>query len=344
VRVSFIEPPRDRQTGGLGAAIAGLRAALEACGVVVLGDSPVDLRAADIVHFHGLWEFRYRALARRSLRHRIPYVISPHGMLEPWALRHKRWKKLPYFVFWERGMLTRAGSLVATSVTEARSLKEALPGSSVSVLPLGLTGRARPAYDAARRERGWGQDERVLLFLSRIHPKKGLDLLLQALRGWRQGRLVIVGGGDSQYVSHLRAYCEVNAHDLPRVDWVGELWGEARWSYLQGADLFCLPSHSENFGLAVLEACQVGTPVLTTTMTPWPEVMAAMAPVVAKNSFACEPSVVEVRRALNRYSSTPRPSAGERSAVADWAWDTFDWRVLGPRYLDFYVGLKRLGA
>jgi glycosyltransferase involved in cell wall biosynthesis len=96
-----------------------------------------------------------------------------------------------------------------------------------------------------------------------LHPKKGLDLLLRALAVTElpeMSRLVIVGGGDPYYVSKLRSLAASLADRLPKIDWVGEVWGAARWPYFQGANLFCLPTHSENFGLAVLEACQVGTP------------------------------------------------------------------------------------
>src|SRR4029434_11266956 len=100
------------------------------------------------------------------------------------------------------------------------------------------------------------------------------DLLLDALATTElppETRLVIVGGGEPAYVHSLRSAANSLATRLPRIDWIGEIWGDARWPYLQGADLFCLPSHSENFGLTLLEACQVGTPVLTTTATPWGE-------------------------------------------------------------------------
>jgi glycosyltransferase involved in cell wall biosynthesis len=114
---------------------------------------------------------------------------------------------------------------------------------------------------------------------------------------------------------------------------MGEVLGEARWPYLQGADLFCLPSHSENFGLAVLEACQVGTPVLTTTETPWAE------PLTGRPGFICQPTVESIRLALDRFWSTPLASPDERAALSDWAWTTFNWKTLAPRYVDFYATL-----
>jgi glycosyltransferase involved in cell wall biosynthesis len=336
VKICFVELSAEKQIGGLSAAISSLRRALEDQNFSVV-DQNEFLRApekVDLVHFHGLWDLRHSGLSQSCRQRNIPYIVSPHGMLEPWAWRHKRWKKLPYFYLRERGHLAGAKALLATGADEARRLHEFFSRRKTVALPLGLTGDARPDYPAAREKFGWRDDERVLLFLSRIHPKKGLDLLLRALCGIREARLVIVGGGDAKYVSELRDFCKKNAADLPRVDWIGEIWGEARWPYFQGVDLFCLPSHSENFGIAVLEACQVGTPALTTTATPWAEELRD------DRGFICEPETRSIRRALDRFFLKPVVSIEERQKLSDWAWAKFHWSVLAPRYVEFYEKLS----
>jgi glycosyltransferase involved in cell wall biosynthesis len=334
MRVCFVEPHRTRQGGGLGRAIRCLREAMSAEGVSLLDETALDGGAVpDLVHFHGLWEPRHWILARRCHKRRLGYLVSPHGMLEPWAWRAKRWKKRPYFHLFERGRLVDARALLATADEEAEHLRRLVPSAPVFTLPLGLTGDARPAYQEARRRLGWDPEERVLVFLSRIHPKKGLDILIQALEGHAQGRLVIVGGGSEDYVAHLRELCRSRRAALPRVDWMGEVLGDERWAYLQGADLFCLPSHSENFALAVLEACQVGTPVLTTTETPWARMLAG------RPAFICDPSVESVRQALGRFWAAPVATMADRSGLAAWAWQTFSWKILGPRYAGLYSSL-----
>jgi len=338
VKVCFVELSAEKQVGGLEAAIVKLRETLPRANVAVVSEqefaNPRDDKV-DVVHFHGLWLPRHSALSRICRARRMPYVVSPHGMLEPWAWRHKRWKKLPYFFLRERAHLAGASALLATGNGEARRLREFFPHTNVHVLPLGLTGDAKPDYERARRKLGWPAGERVLLFLSRIHEKKGLDLLLRALHGFRDARLVIVGGGEPGYVQTLRDYCEKNAAELPRVEWIGEIWGDARWAYFQGADLFCLPSHSENFGLAVLEACQVGTPALTTTTTPWAEALGNA------RGFICEPKVESIRSALDRFFSTPVADARQRDELSDWAWSNYDWGALAIRYVRFYESLVR---
>ena len=196
-----------------------------------------------------------------------------------------------------------------------------------------MTGAAKPDYQRARGQLGWADDERVLLFLSRIHVKKGLDLLLWALASMKlsaPARLVIVGEGEASYVAQLRRFAVENARALPRIDWVGAVWGEERWKYFQGADLFCLPTHSENFGLAVLEACQVGTPALTTIETPWAEELGG------GRGFICAPHTDDVRRELARFFSAERGTPEARAALAEWAGAHFHWDALAERYAGFY--------
>src|SRR5207249_723545 len=275
VTIYFYEPPAEKQIGGLAAAIQNLRATLEKAGVAVVSNAGLPAAGGDaVVHFHALWNPAHAKLSKQCAARGLSFIVSPHGMLEPWAWRHKWWKKWPYFLLVERRHLARATCLLATSENEAEQLRRFYPKKKISVVPLGLTGTAKPDYNKARGQLGWKDDECVLLFLSRIHPKKGLDILLHALFSLGMDlppktRLAIVGGGDPAYVKTLQNYCANSAAALPQIDWIGEVWGEERWKFFQGADLFCLPTHSENFGLAILESCQVGTPALTTRATPW---------------------------------------------------------------------------
>ena len=335
MKVVFFTPAAEQRIGGLDAAIHGLRGALERRGIAVSDELPADARGC-VAHFHGLWQPRHARLARECRAREIPFVISPHGMLEPWAWRHKRWKKWPYFHLVEKRHLTRASAVLATAAQEAGRLRGMLPGQRIETLPLGLTGGAKPDYQRARGHLGWAEEERVLLFLSRIHVKKGLDLLLQALASMELSgpvRLVIVGAGEPGYVAQLQRFAEENARVLPRIDWVGPVWGEERWPYFQGADLFCLPTHSENFGLAVLEACQVGTPALTTIETPW------AAELAGGRGFICTPRMEDVRRELARFFAHDRRTPEARAALAEWAWTHFHWDALAERYVAFYRSL-----
>ncbi len=332
----FHEPPPAQKAGGIDAAIISLRTALEKLGVRV-EMNPASADGATCAHFHGLWQRRYPALAREYHRRGIPYVVSPHGMLEAWAWKHRWWKKFPYWHLIEKRWIQRAAGLLATAEPEAERLRQFLPRTRIEVLPLGLTGNGRPNYTAARTHLGWPENETVLLFLARLHEKKGLDLLLAALAALHgrypsTTRLEIVGPEEQpEHVARCREFIRANAARLPRTEWRGPLWSDERWPYLQGADLFCLPSHSENFGLAVLEALQVGTPALTTTETPWAQSLQG-------RGYIGAPTVDGITQALGRYFE--KPTHPPRETLSTWAWETFAWDALAPRYQAFYAGTR----
>ncbi len=330
MKIAFFQPPAAQSAGGIAAAIHPLETNLQDLGHKVvhsLEDQP------DLVHFHGLWQPAHLSLARTCRARGLPYLVSPHGMLEPWAFRSKRWKKYPYFFLGERPYLKRAAALLGTSPLEADHLREMVPGVRVVSLPLGLTDSARPDYLTARSALNWKPAEKILLYLSRVDRKKGLDILLQALAETSppSARLVIVGGGHPAYLRHCHRLATQHAPTLPPIDWMGEVWGAGRWPFLQGADLFCLPTHSENFGLAVLEALQVGTPVLTTRHTPWPGFMEHQ-----EGGYFCDSERESVRAALRQFGESPAWPESKRAPLAAWARGAFDWSALIPKYEALY--------
>lgn len=336
-RVLFFEPPLNRQTGGLQAALESLRTALPAAGIepVVSSSIPEKLDPRVIAHFQGLWQPSHAGLAAKCRARGIPYLVSTHGMLEPWAWHHKRWKKRPYFYLIERRYLARARCLLATAEAEARNLAVFFPNTDIQFIPLGMTGDARPDYSTARLHFGWRDDEWILLFLSRIHEKKGLELLLDALADSESARpsslrLVIVGGGAPRYVNRLKAQCAAKQARLPRIEWHGERWGKEKWKYFQGADLFCLPSHSENFGLAVLDACQVGTPPVTTTATPWSSML------TEGRGYIAAPDAQSVEGALRKAFQDGKADIARRESIARWAHTNFSWDRLAVSYSALY--------
>jgi glycosyltransferase involved in cell wall biosynthesis len=333
--IYFYEPPPVQRVGGLDAAIASLERYLISQEVGVVRGHDAFASKTNVVHFHGLWQPAFLGVSRRCRAAGIPYIVSPHGMLEPWAWNQKRWKKWPYFFLFERGHLRRASSLLATSELEAGNLHRFFPRVPCAAIPLGLPEERHPDYERARKRLGWRSEEKILVFLSRIHPKKGLELLLQALAGIQRGslraaRLVIIGEGEPAYVNALRDRIAASNGVLPRVDWLGPVWSEEKWLYLQGADLFCLPSFSENFGLAVLESLQVGTRVLTTNSGPW-EFLRGW-----KAGFVVEPTALAVQDGLKEFLVSPDWPEAKRARLAAQARERFGWEKLGPEYLKLY--------
>ena len=340
MKVEFHQPAGSKSQGGLEGAVSLLKLGLEAAGVeVVDGSSAAGDESADLVHFHGLWQPGWRKRAARCRRAKQPYVISPHGMLEPWALKHKAWKKWPYYHLFEKSLLSGANCLFATGRMEAEHIAKLLPKSRICCIPLGLSSKRTESYLQSRKRLGYSRG-RVLLFLSRIHPKKGLDMLLSALSGiedprMKGCRLVVVGGGDAAYLKKLKLFCSANEGRLPDITWKGEIWGEDKWDYMSGADLFCLPSHSENFGMAVLESLQVGTPVLTTNQTPWAEYEGR------EGCYICAPETVSIREGLLKWLNAGEWTDAQRNELAFDTRSKFDWSYLIPQYLAVYESIVK---
>ena len=339
MKVGFYIPPAHQRIGGLDQAILSLQQHLD-CSVEL---EPANPSSCDIIHFHGLWQPRFRKLALRCESESLPYVVSPHGMLEPWAWRHKWWKKLPYYFLFESRFLNGASGILATSELEKKNLERfgALP--AIEVIPLSTTTEHGPEYLAARRKLGWKEDEFVLLFLSRLHQKKGLHLLFLALRKLSLTkpppvRVAVVGDGSQLYKQKLTRFIRLNRNRLPNIEFFGPVWGPEKWLFLQGADLFCLPSFSENFGLVILEACQVGTPVLTTVDTPWQTLLRDQGfPVV-------RPSVEAILGGLTYFLERGKTTPAERQALAQQVCRRFAPRLVSDQYLNYYQAITRIAS
>ncbi len=345
MKIHFHEPPSTQKAGGLDQAICSLREYLIVQGseVEINPQGNAQSKRPAIVHFHGLWQPQFLKVSKACQRSNIPYVVSPHGMLEPWAWQHKSWKKRPYYYLFERRHLRNASSVLATSGQEAENLSRFVSPSKIATIPLGLAGEHRPEFAAARQKLGWDPDELILLYLSRLHAKKGLHLLIQALGGIanslpEQWRLIIVGEGEAKYVSECRKSATALEHVSRHTEWRGAVWGELKWTFLQGADLFCLPSFSENFGLAILEAIQVGTRVLTTPYTPWgflPDWQAAV---------LVEPEIKSIQAGLLAFLKSRQWSQPDRENLAGRIRARFGWETVGPQYVELYQRLASSSA
>jgi glycosyltransferase involved in cell wall biosynthesis len=337
LNIHFHRPPEALRIGGLDLAIHEMAGSLRTQGANVLfidetASSNQTASGRTIGWFHGLWQPSYRRWAHFYSKSKIPYAVSPHGMLEPWAMKNKAWKKIPYFILMEKGWLSSASIIFSTGSLESQSIRRWLPGQRIEEIALGLAADKAPDYQKARNQLQWADHDVVLLYLSRIHPKKGLLELIRALTHLTEQqracvRLVIVGDGPKPYTTRIRSFIDRNKSQLPRIDQVGPVWGEEKWAYLQGADLFCLPTYSENFGLAVLEALRVGTPVFTTDQTPWGGFS-------ERNGFyITSPGQMAITRgvcqAIKEYQWGPEA----RAELSDWSGKAFNWDIIGSQYI-----------
>lgn len=185
-------------------------------------------------------------------------------MLEPWALEYRRWKKLPVWWLWQRSAIEDAAVLHCTSEAEAQSLRRLGLGNPVAVVPNGVD---VPALQHGNcRSDGY----RSVGCIARLHPIKGLPLLLEAWASLRPAgwRLRIAGPDKCGHEEELRAQAQTLGI-ADSVEFRGPVYGQDKWEFLRSAGLFVLPSYSENFGVAVAEALACGVPVITTKGTPW---------------------------------------------------------------------------
>ena len=218
-----------------------------------------------LLHDNGVWLPTNHAVAATARYFRLPFIVSPRGMLEPWSLGYRAVKKRVAWLLYQRRDLAAATVLHATSEMEAENLRALGLRQPIAVIPNGVE---LPV--SVRRESSGG--ERTALFLSRIHPKKGLLNLVTAWAavrppGWR---VVIAGSDELGHTAEVEA--AARAAGLEKIfSFIGLAVGERKRQLFATADLFVLPSYSENFGIVVAEALAAGTPVITTTATPWEE-------------------------------------------------------------------------
>lgn len=292
---------------------------------------------ARLVHVHGLWMPACFLAGRTARRAGLPLVVSPRGMLEPWAWQHHAWKKRPVWWLWEQWNLRQAAVLHATAAEEAQNLRRLGLRNPIAVIPNGIEMPARTEGVPARPADG----TRTILFLSRIHPKKGILHLVSAWRrvrrpGWR----IVVAGPDTD--GHLAEIRRAAAESGVAEDFVfpGAVYGEQKWDLYRRADLFVLPTYSENFGVVVAEALAMGVPVITTTGTPWRALQEQRCG--WWTDVGAEPLAAALAEALP-LSDAQRREMGQRGAAfvrAEFSWDrigrdmaaVYDWILgKGPR-------------
>lgn len=248
----------------------------------------------DIVHVNCCWMPACAAVQRIAQNRGYKVVLTPHGMLEPWIIKRHYWtRKVPALWLYQKAAVQRADCVQATAESERDNLLKLGYNSNIKVVRLGIDA------ESIEMKRSW-KKSRQILFLSRVHVKKGINFLVEAadvLRNELQGyKILVAGEGDADYVEAMkRMICDRGLQDI--VQLIGGVYGDEKWRLFQTSDFFVLPTHSENFGLAIAESLASGTPVITTVGTPWSDLNSSEAG--AWIEIGTEPLVETLRRFLS---------------------------------------------
>ena len=297
------------------------------------------LASCDVLHLHGAWEPANRQFARLSRRIKIPYVVTVHGMLDDWSMAQRPLKKKLYLALGGLRFFERAAAVQCTARAELEQAAKHLGKSRGVVIPClvdlspfdALPGPV-PAHAAFPDS---STDLPKVLLLSRLHPKKGIEVLIGAAallrRRGRPVRVLVAGRGDASYEAELRALVRQQGLE-DDVKFLGLVRGVEKVSLYQAADVFALPTSQENFGLVLPEAMACRTPVVTTRgVDIWQEIQAAGATIADATPAAFADAIAKLLDDPAR-----RAQVGERGRR--WVYETLGPDSLLPRYEAFYAG------
>lgn len=290
---------------------------------------------SDVVHDHGLWLLPNMQAGWAAATAGKAFVVSPRGMLSPAALAFSSVKKRVFWNLLQGPVIRLAACIHATSAQEYEELRAFGLRHPIAIVPNGIDlpeevrGPVPDARECAARER-------IVLSLGRLHPKKGLETLLQAwakvepvFRAWR---LSLIGPGDERYIGELRALSRTLG--LGRVSFGRPVYGAAKWDAYRAADVFVLPSLNENFGLTVAEALAAGTPVIATMGTPWRRVEREGC------GWWVEPAPAALAATLASVMAVPRAALREMGMKGRaWMARDFSWSRVACDMGDLYAWL-----
>lgn len=283
--------------------------------------------ADTILHVHNSWMPIVLATAGVKRKTGCRLVVSPRGSMSDWALCKSKWKKRIVWLVGMRKVWTRADAFVATSEKEKLEISQRQKRMGiqrpVKVVRLGCeSGQIRPRRNPEGRELH-------ILYLGRVEPVKGLDRLLNQLNGIKNAQLRIAGPNIGGYAEILRgrdAPAPTEPHAL-KVEFLGEIHGEAKESAFDWADVLVLPSYSENFGSVVVEALSRGVPVIASKGTPWQEV----------EEIGCGWWTDDFRAAIETARSANLLEMGGRGV--EWVKTYFTWDASARCLSEFYRGV-----
>jgi glycosyltransferase involved in cell wall biosynthesis len=307
-------------------------------GTILVGGPAVSalkeaLAGAQVIHLHGIWDPMIWLASQTAARLRIPYLVAPHGMLDPWSLAQKRWKKwLALKLGWKR-ILDRAAAIHCLNQDEEHLLANLRLVAPTAIIPNGVfleeSDRTPATIEAATKL----PKQPYVLFLSRLHYKKGLDILADAVPimcAKNPDLHLVVAGPDGGAESGFKNQV-MQTGFADRVHVIGALHGPAKWAALRGATCFCLPSRQEGFSMAILEALASRVPVVISDACHFPEIAEVGAGVIVPLA-AHEVAAAILRLAGDADLRIQMGLAGRRMVE-----ERFTWRRVAEKAISVYT-------
>ena len=291
----------------------------------------------DIQHVHGIWMYHSRINRIIARRNNVPYIVSPHGMLDPWAVQNSRWKKKVVGWLYENRHLRDADCIHALCESEANSIRAYGLKNPICVIPNAVDipklDQIHSASDAGLSGKE-AKSKKQLLFIGRIHPKKGLVNLINAFAKIelpvRADWELIIAGWDQNHQKELETLAA--QHGIgDSVHFPGPQYGNDKEKLLRSCDAFVLPSFSEGLPMSVLEAWSYARPTLITTACNLPEGKQTDA------TIQCEPNELDIRHGLRKLfimNAEERQQLGQRARKL--TTNRFTWPIVTSQMIDVY--------
>lgn len=226
----------------------------------------IDMVKPDLIHVNCCWLPSCALVQQMAQKCNLKVVLTPHGMLEPWIIKRHYWtRKLPALLLYQKAAIQNADCLQATAESEKENLLKLGYNSNIKIVKLGIDA------ESITMRTSWKKNKQIL-FLSRVHVKKGINYLIDAVdvlqKEFQGYKILVAGEGDADYIATLKQ--QIAGKGLQEIiQLIGGVYGDTKWKLFQTSDFFVLPTNSENFGLAIAESLASGTPVITTVGTPW---------------------------------------------------------------------------
>ncbi|MFM7051466.1 MAG: glycosyltransferase [Planctomycetota bacterium] len=297
------------------------------------------LRGADVVHIHAMWEPFNARIASLCRKLGVPYIVTPHGMLDDWCMAQGAWKKRVYMRLVGRRMLESAAAVHCTAAAELSQSRRWFPNGHGEVVPnLMDLAPFRTLPGTAEAHARWprlGRHDVRLLFLSRVSPKKGVEHLVDATavlaREGLDAVAMVAGPADAGYGEMLAARAK-SAGVADRIEFLGHVGGSLKFSLVESCDMMVIPSSQENFGFVFFEALAAGLPVVTTDLVDTREELASSGGAVIVRQDGAS-----VARGIREILAWRPERAARMKAAREWVFRELEPGVVSARFEEMYA-------